>query len=51
METKFSKKYIIWICLLLILASFNFSACGKKGPPRPPVQEKPHSIVNFYFLR
>jgi predicted small lipoprotein YifL len=51
MGEKKSKKYIIWICSMVILIVFNFSACGKKGPPMPPAHETPHSIINFVWLR
>jgi predicted small lipoprotein YifL len=45
MGKKNSKKYIILICSIVILIVFNFSACGKKGPPRPPGHEKPPAAV------
>jgi predicted small lipoprotein YifL len=51
MKKEISKKYSVWICSIVIFIVFNFSACGKKGPPRPPDHEKPHSIFNPIGLR
>jgi predicted small lipoprotein YifL len=46
MKKKISKKYSVWICSIVILIAFNFSACGKKGPPGPPDHEKPPAAAH-----
>jgi len=35
----FLKKGLVLICFVAILLMPFISACGKKGPPKPPVKE------------
>jgi len=45
MMIKRIKKGLVLHFVIVILIGFNFSACGKKGPPMPPVHEKPPAAV------
>jgi len=38
MKKKF-KKGLVLMCIVAILSAPFFSACGKKGPPKPPVEK------------
>ena len=55
---KILKKGLVLICFVAILLMPFISACGKKGPPRPPTEKSGEKTPNtleknnfFNFLR
>ncbi len=37
--SKFFKKGVVFICFVAMLLAPLISACGKKGPPKPPTEK------------
>jgi len=43
---KILKKSLVLICVVAILLAPFISACGKKGPPKPPMEKSGEQTPN-----